>query len=189
MSMESVKGMEFTTFTQADQNPVANHCSMLPFTRNVYDPMDFTPTCFGEIYNIERVTTNGFEIALPVLFQSGIQHFAEVPEVMLQMPEFVIDFMSNVPVVWDDIKFIDGYPGDFVVIARKSGDTWYVAGINGMLMEKVIDLDLSFIDNKEGILISDGETNRQLVKKDINITDNANLSLTLNPNGGFVMKF
>ena len=189
MTMESVKGMEYTTFTQKDQDPVANHCAMLPFTRNVYDPMDFTPTCFSEIPFINRVTTNGFEIALPVLFISGIQHFAEIPEGMRKMPDYVKDFMGTVPVVWDDTKFIDGYPGDFVVIARKSGDTWYVAGINGKAEEKEIDLDLSFIDNKEGFLIADGATNRELIKKNINITDNANLSLTLKPNGGFVMKF
>lgn len=189
MTMESIKGMEFTTFSQADQDPVANHCSMMPFTRNVYDPMDFTPTCFGEIPHIKRVTTNGFEIALPVLFISGIQHFAEIPEVMLQMPGFVKEFMSTVPVAWDDTKFIDGYPGEFVVIARKSGNAWYVAGINGKAEEKEIELDLSFIENKEGFLIADGATNRELTKKDINITDNANLSLTLKPNGGFVMKF
>jgi alkyl hydroperoxide reductase subunit AhpC len=70
--MESVKGFEFITFYQENADVAANHSAMLPFTRNVFDPMDFTPVCLHEIPGIERKTTDGFELATAVLFQSGI---------------------------------------------------------------------------------------------------------------------
>ena len=78
--MEGVRGLEFVTFEQpnADQEP--SHAAMLPFTRNVFDPMDFTPMVLDRVPNIERRTTSAFELATAVLFTSGIQHYAEIPD-------------------------------------------------------------------------------------------------------------
>lgn len=76
MTMESIKGFEFTTFSQADQDLVAQHVATALFARNLFDPMDFTPLVFGDIPNIKRVTENSFELAESVLMTSGIQHFA-----------------------------------------------------------------------------------------------------------------
>ena len=91
---------------------------MLPFTRNVFDPMDFTPVCLDKINNrVQRKTTSGFELALSVIFTSGIQHYAEIPEGMAKMPDYVKDYMKKVPSVWEETKFLDGFPGKFVVMA------------------------------------------------------------------------
>ena len=73
--------------------------------------MDFTPVCLSEIPNIKRLTTNGFELALAVLFQSGIQHYAALLTDLRRQPAYVIDFLRNPPLSWDDVKFIDGFPG------------------------------------------------------------------------------
>ena len=104
---------------------------MLPFTRNVFDPMDFTPVVLDRIRNIERRTSSAFELALSVLFTSGIQHYAEIPRghgegagLRAGLPE------ATCRRVWDDVKFIDGFPGQYVVIARRAGKTLVVAGIN-----------------------------------------------------------
>lgn len=185
MTMESIKGFEFTTFSQGDQDPVAAHVVTALFARNLFDPMDYTPMAFGDIPNIKRVTENSFELAESVLMISGIQHFAEIPEGMATAPEYVKDFLRELPREWDDVKFIDGYPGKFVVLARKAGDAWYIAGINAETEPKTLTLDLSFVGDKAGALITSGETERSFVQQDIN--SKTPQTITLRPSAGFVM--
>lgn len=187
VTMESVKGFEYVTFEQVNADSAATHCSMLPFTRNAIGPMDFTPVCFSEIPRIQRKTSNAFELALAVLFQSGIQHYAEIPEGMQVQPGYVKDFLKLVPGSWDDIKFIDGFPARYVIIARKSGSRWFVAGINSSKDPRSFDLDLSDISTTgTGIFITDGETDRSFSRKDVILND-GNLNLTIKPSGGFVL--
>jgi hypothetical protein len=150
--------------------------------------MDFTPTCFGEIDNIKRQTTNGFELALPVLFQSGVQHYAEIPKVMKSMPDYVQQLMKDIPVVWDETKFIDGFPGKFVVMARRTGSTWYVAGINGQNTQQSLTIDLTFTNQLLGILVTDGETNRSFKKTELNLSENKLIDITMPAQGGFVIQ-
>ena len=189
VTMEAVKGFEFVTFEQANANLEANHSCVLPFTRNVFDPMDFTPVCFGEIPNIRRITTNAFELAVSVIFLSGIQHFALTPESMAQVPNYIKDFMKEIPVQWDDTCFIEGFPGKLVVLARKSGDRWYVAGINGEDKEKSISLELPFLEKTmSGILYTDGADKRSINMQEITVSPNETLEIELKANGGFVIK-
>lgn len=185
MTVEAIKGFEFTTFTQADQDPVAAHVAMSLFARNVFDPMDFTPMVFGDIPNINRVTENSFELAESVLMISGIQHFAEVPEGMATAPEYVKAFLQELPREWDDVKFIDGFPGKYAVIARRAGDTWYIAGINAETKSKTLNLDLGFVGDKKGVLIVSGDTERSFVQQEISATSPQ--QITLRPSAGFVM--
>ena len=129
MTVEAIRGEEFITFNQADADRQPSHAAMLPFTRNVFDPMDFTPVVLDAIPNIERRTTPAFELALSVVFTSGIQHYAETPEGMAKAPAYVKQFLRGVPSVWEESKFIAGFPGREVVMARLGGGKWYVAGI------------------------------------------------------------
>jgi hypothetical protein len=138
--------------------------------------------------NIKRVTTNGFELALSVVFTSGVQHFAQTPEGMASVPDYVKEFMKEIPSYWEDTRFIDGYPGKFVVIARKFKNNWYIAGINGEGIEKNIYLDLSFLKNKKADLITDGADNRSFALQKITIAPDEPLRIKLKGNGGFVMK-
>ena len=153
--MEAVRGIEFTTFEQADEDAVPRHAAMLPFARNLFDPMDFTPMVFGDIPKIRRATLNGFELAESVLFVSGIQHFAETPEGMAKAPAGAKAMLQELPRSWDDVKFIDGYPGRYVVIARRSGKAWYVAGLNADDADMDLTLDLSFLAGRHGQLLGD----------------------------------
>jgi hypothetical protein len=188
VSMEAVMGFEYITFEQKNADVEANHCCMLPFTRNIFDPMDFTPMCFSGIPKIKRSTTNAFELALSVLFLSGIQHYVEIPKDMAKQPDYVKDFLKELPASWDDVRFIDGYPGKLVVIARKAGKTWYVAGINGENIEKNISVQLPFLKKTQsGELISDGADNNFSSQK-ITISPKQGISITLKGNGGFVIK-
>ena len=184
--MEGIRGEEYVTFGQyfADNQPT--HCTMLPFTRNLFDPMDFTPVNFSGIPNIKRRTTDGFEIALSVLFTSGIQHIAETPTGMAVQKDFVKEYMSSLPETWDDVKFIDGYPGKYVVLARRKGEKWYIGGINGENTVRKISLNFSFIDKtSKGFIITDSDNNN-FVKEDIDFS--TPLNLVLQSYGGFVIK-
>ena len=190
VTAEAVRGFEYVTFEQLNADHEANHSCMQPFTRNVFDPMDFTPVCFSEVPGMKRMTTNGFELALSVLFWSGVQHYAETPRGMASVPDYVREFLREVPSCWDDIRFVDGYPGKYVIIARRAGDTWYVAGINGEAGEKNVDVVLPFVDNAGSyMLITDGEDNRSFSMKRFKYETGKNIPLKIKGNGGFVVKF
>jgi alpha-glucosidase len=189
MTMEAVRGLEYVTFGQdnADQEP--SHAAMLPFTRNVFDPMDFTPMVLDHINRIQRRTTSAFELALSVLLTSGIQHYAEVPEGMAKAPGYVRDFLKDVPAMWDDTKFLDGFPGKFVVLARQGEGRWYVAGINGEATGKTFTLDLGELPIRgSGTLITDGKDgNLSFRQEKVRLASDRKLKVTLQPRGGFVM--
>ena len=190
VTVEAVRGFEFVTFEQFNADHQANHSCVLPFTRNVFDPMDFTPVCFSEVPNIKRITSNAFELASSVLFYSGIQHFAETPKGMKGVPDYVKNFLSEIPNYWDDTKFVDGFPGKFVVIARKFNDTWYVAGINGENTQKNLECEFPFLkETKSGSLITDGKDNRSFNMKKIIYIPNEPMEINIKANGGFVLKF
>lgn len=184
VSTEAVKGYEFITFFQEIADLAPSHCAMLPYARNVFDPMDFTPMVLDFIPNIIRKTTPAFELALPVLFLSGIQHIAETPDGMAKMPAYVVDYLKDIPTNWDDTKFIDGYPGKYIITARKKDTIWHIVGINAENIRKEIEIDLSFVTNATGFIISENEKGFQqnAVSKTIK------LKVTMKPYGGFVVK-
>jgi hypothetical protein len=189
MTVEAIRGLEFATFFQRDADEGPTHAAMLPFTRNVFDPMDFTPTVLDRLPRTERRTTSGFELALAVLFTSGIQHYAEIPEGMAKAPGYVREFLRGVPSVWDDTKFLDGYPGRFAVVARRSARRWYVAGINGETAERKLTLEMSGLRLRgSGTLIADGDGgNLSFRREAVRLGRERRLEVTLPPRGGFVM--
>lgn len=187
VSMEAIKGFEFVTFEQANADEQPAHCATIPFTRNVFDPMDFTPVSFSETPGITRKTSNAFELALAVLFQSGVQHYAEKPQGMRAVPGYVKELMSEIPVSWDETQFITGYPGKHVVIARRKGERWYVAGINGEAIDKEIKLQIPFLKEKKGTIISDGNDNRSFTQTEVNIHESGTFTTKTKANGGFLI--
>ena len=189
MTAEAIYGMEMVTFDQSAADKQANHCAMLPFTRNAFDPMDFTPMNITGLTSSTciRKTTPAFELALSVLFLSGIQHYAQSPEGMVRVPNEVKAFLRKLPGNWDDVKFLDGYPGKYAVIARRSGNRWYIAGINGDSSEKQIHLDVTSFKKNNVTLFTDGTGNELFSKAILNAAKQKKCDLTLKANGGFVM--
>ena len=190
LTMEAIKGMEFITFEQANTDEEPMHATTIPFTRNVFDPMDFTPMCLYKIPKKQRRTSSAFELALPVIFLSGIQHLAETPSGMQHSPGYVKEFLQNIPTHWDDSRFIDGYPGKYFVVARKGDNKWFVAGINGETTEHEVWVDLSFMTKgKKCILISDGGDNMSFKYQEVDPKDykGNKIKISINGNGGFVM--
>jgi alpha-glucosidase len=191
MTAEAVRGLEYVTFEQKNAEDEPTHAAMLPFTRNVFDPMDFTPVVLDRINRIERRTTSAFELALSVLFTSGIQHYAEIPEGMAKAPDYVRNFLRQVPSIWDDVRFIDGFPGRYAVIARRGNGRWYVAGINADADDRSLVLPLGDLRARmTGSLITDGDgSNLSFRKEDVRLTDDGKLAVKLKGRGGFVLAF
>ena len=192
MTTEAVYGYEMITFSQNDANVFPQHATMVALVRNAFDPMDFTPMNLYKIPQIKKVTTPSFELATSVLFLSGIQHYAESPDGMEHVPEFVKNFLRKLPNYWDDVKFIDGYPGKLFVVARKTGNKWYVAGINGENTEKQLALDLSFLKNKKAEFISSGNIQQEEPSfnlKNFVLPSTGKMNITLKGNDGFVAVF
>ncbi|MCG2616231.1 glycoside hydrolase family 97 protein [Terrimonas sp. NA20] len=187
VTTEAVKGFEMITFSQGDADREANHCAMLPFTRNAFDPMDFTPMNLYRIpTQVKRKTTSAFELATSVLFLSGIQHFAESADGMSHVPADVKAFLQRLPVRWDEVKFIEGFPGKYAVIARKAGNKWYVAGFNGESTARTIRLDIKSFKAKKALLIKDGASQLEFDISTPGLT--STIDVVMQGAGGFVLE-
>ena len=191
MSTEGVYGAEWYNNVPTFTDKAASHNATLPFTRNVIGPMDYTPCAFSDSQH-PHITTHAHELAITVLFESGLQHLADKPESFLAQPQEVQDFLSHLPSVWDETRFLSGYPGESVVLARRSGDTWYIAGINGTDQEKELVVkqgDGSFVtpddETKEfsvTAFLDAGEREWQILTSVETLPE----KITCRPRGGFV---
>ena len=150
LSTEGVYGAEWYNNVPTFTNQAASHNATLPFTRNVIGPMDYTPCAFSDSQH-QHITSLAHELALTVLFESGLQHLADKPESYLAQPQAVQDFFTELPNVWDETRFVAGYPGKGAVLARRFGHSWYVAGINGLDEAQTFSLDLNFIKSADKI--------------------------------------
>jgi len=165
LSTEGVYGAEWYNNVATFTDKAAYHNATLPFTRNVIGPMDYTPCAFSDS-QYPHITSNAHELALTVLFESGLQHIADSPESLLSQPQEVQNFFEELPAAWDETRFVAGYPGEYAVLARKKGDTWFVAGINGKDSEQKISINLDFIDKKSDIqAFYDGENKDWKIEK------------------------
>lgn len=154
MTVEGVYGAEWYNNKPVLTNKAAAHNATLPFTRNVVGPMDYTPCTFSDSQH-PHITTHCHELALPVIFESALLHWADRPESYLVQPKAVRDFMSGLPTVWDETRLVSGYPAGNVVMARRYGDTWYIAGINGYDEPQTLQLDLSFVQGCKYTVFTD----------------------------------
>ena len=186
MSTEGVYGAEWYNNVPTFTKKAAAHNATLPFTRNVIGPMDYTPCTFSDSQH-PHITTHAHELALTVLFESGLQHLADRPESYLAQPHDVQQFLSALPTVWDETRLLSGYPGESVVMARRSGKTWYIAGINGTDEEKTLPLDLSFLKQgkQHGDIMLYGDAGDRGFH--VALQEDYPASMKLRPRGGFVL--
>ena len=182
LSTEGVYGAEWYNNVPHFTKKAASHNAMLPFTRNVVGPMDYTPCAFSDSQH-PHITSNAHELALTVLFESGLQHLADRPESFLSQPQTVQDFLGQLPTVWDETRYVSGYPGQSAVLARRCGDTWYVAGINGSDEPQTLATDLRFIKKGNARMFAD-DANGQW---NINTISKLPSKIACQPRGGFVL--
>ncbi len=188
MSMEAVRGEECYIFDSQypDRAPVQN--TILPFTRNAVGPMDYTPVGFSD-NRYPHKTTWAHELALSVLFETGWLHFADGTASYQALPAEPKQFLKEVPVAWDDTRFVDGYPGKFTVIARRHGPAWYIAGISGESSPKELSIrpgDWLERGAYKLTTIADGATPREFNSSSGGFEASQSFTVKLLPRGGFV---
>ena len=183
LSTEGVYGAEWYNNVPTFTDKAASHNTTLPFTRNVIGPMDYTPCAFSDSQH-PHITSLAHELALTVLYESGLQHLADRPESFLAQPKEVQDFLGQLPTVWDETRYVSGYPGESAVLARRSGNTWYVAGINGKDDPQILKTDLGFIGKGSVQMFADDASG----KWQISTISKLPSQIECQPRGGFVMK-
>ena len=186
MSTEGVYGAEWYNNDQVLTNKAAGHNTTLPFTRNVIGSMDYTPVTFSDSQH-PHTTSYAHELALSVVFESGLQHFADRPSAYESLPAEPKNFLKQVPTAWDDTKLIDGYPEEKVIIARKKGNKWYLAGLNGKDAAQALLVKFDFLGkgNHSFQLIKDGKDDKSFSSEIIKVKKGDTLKIECLPRGGF----
>lgn len=189
---EAVLASEMLVFVQDVREKEAFYASLHPFIRNSVASMEFGGVVLNKYFNKgnargqKRLTTDAFQLATGVLFQNPVQMFALTPNNLTEVPEFEIDFMRNIPTTWDETRFIDGYPGKYSVIARRHGQKWYIAGVNAETEAKKLNLKLPMLAGQKVAMYND-DKNRETYQGEVNISKKGEISITIQPNGGFVL--
>jgi hypothetical protein len=193
---EAVRASENLSFSQSECDREAFNACFHPFIRNTVGSMDFGGSTLNKVYNLSdngrgsrRVTSDVYACATAVLFQSGVQHFALSPINLKNATPWALDFMKTVPTTWDEVKFIDGYPGKYIVMARRSGDKWYIAGINGQKELLKVKVKLPMI--KAGDTYKLYSDDAQLVGKitDVKMRKKQDIELTIPVNGASLIVY
>ena len=189
---EAVLASENLVFTQRSCDMEAYNATLHPFIRNTVGCMEFGGTFLNKRLNKGnnggsiRRTTDVFQLATAVLFQNPIQNFALAPNNLTDAPQLCLDFLKEIPTEWDEVKYIDGYPGKYVVLARRSGDKWYVAAINAEKETLKLNVDLSFLGEKTVKWYGD-DKNQQPQLTDKKLKSGKPVALTIASQGGVVI--
>ena len=193
VASEAVLASENVYFDEGAARRQAFDLTMHPFCRNAVGTMDWGGVIMNKYLSKDnksrhtRKTTDAFEIASAFTNQTAIQCVAMQPNNLQELPQQELDFLKRIPTTWDETRYVDGYPGKFVVLARRHGDQWYVAGLNALKEPLTLTLDLSSFNvtkqfndkadkkgNITGITVSDLKLKKGKAK------------ITIQPNGGFV---
>ena len=193
-SSEAVLASENLHFSQGSCDNEAFNATLHPFIRNTVGSMDFGGSALNKYYNADnaprgsrRVTSDVYALATAVLFQSPVQHFALAPNNLTDAPSWAIDFMKEVPTTWDEVRFIDGYPGKYVILARRHGDKWYIAGVNAQKETLKLKVNLPMFSNGEKVRLFSDDKVLQGGVKQIEIGKKQELQLAIPCNGGVLI--
>lgn len=193
-SSEAVLASENLHFSQGSCDNEAFNATLHPFIRNTVGSMDFGGSALNKYYNADnaprgsrRVTSDVYALATAVLFQSPVQHFALAPNNLTDTPSWAIDFMKEVPTTWDEVRFIDGYPGKYVILARRHGDKWYIAGVNAQKETLKLKVNLPMFSNGEKVRLFSDDKALQGDVKQIEIGKKQELQLAIPCNGGVLI--
>jgi hypothetical protein len=152
--------------------------------------MDYTPVTFTD-HKFPRVTTNAHELALAVVFESGIQHFADSVDGYGALPDEPKAFLREVPAAWDETRALTAVPGETVIVARRRGNAWYVGGINGRDTAQDVRVSLGFLGpgTWKATVIGDGDSDRAFRTDSRATTSKEQIPIGMRARGGFVMRF
>lgn len=191
---EAVLASENLVFSQDFCDVEDFNATLHPFIRNAVGVMEYGGTVLNKRLNrnnnggSERKTTDAFQLATSILFQNPVQNFALAPNNLTDAPADAIAFMKDVPTTWDDTVFIDGYPGKYVVLARKStSGKWYIAAVSAVEEPLKLKLDLPML-TKGSVVKLYSETEKEGLKAtDLKIKNPSSVSVTLKKRDGIVI--
>lgn len=190
---EAVLASENLIFDQHHCDIEAMSATLHPFIRNAVGCMEYGGSFLNRHMSRDnksgnlRLTSQVFSLATAVMFQNPMQFFALAPNNLTDAPAECIDFLKTVPTTWDETRVLGGYPGQYAVLARRKGDKWYVAAVNGTDRNIRLYVNLPFADNGEVSLYQDGKTNDEVRLTSLAARKLTKAKLTIAPNGGLVM--
>lgn len=192
MTSEAITASENLVFSQGFADKEAWNSTVFPFIRNPVAAMDYGPLVLNPRFSrsptrgTQRRTTDTFQLATAVLYQSPLQHFGLAPNNLTEQPAPVIDFLKRVPCVWDETRLVDGYPGQFVVLARRAGQKWYVAATHAGKERRELTLSLPWLSGATLSLLYD-QADRTAGLKSVTVGADGKIQLSLEPGGGAVL--
>lgn len=190
---EAVLASENLHFSQGMCDSEAMNACIHPFIRNTVGAMDFGGSTLNKFYNADnqhgskRKTSDVFALAIAIMFQSPVQHFALAPNNLEDAPSWAIDFMKNVPTTWDEVKFIDGYPGKYCIMARRTGDKWYVVGINAQEAPVKLKLSLPMFAAGSQLKVYSDTPALEGSLKSVKLSKKQQIQVSIPCNGGVVI--
>ena len=193
VASEAVLASENLHFGQGSCDFEARNGCIHPFIRNTVGSMDFGGSTLNKFYGADnkrgtvRRTSDVYALATAVLFQSAVQHFAMAPNNMTDAPAWAVEFMKQVPTTWDEVRFIDGYPGKYIILARRTGSKWFIVGINAeeQILKKTITLPMFEKGTSLCVYSDDAQLTGSV--KTVSQNKKQQITVTIPCNGGVVI--
>ncbi|MBR1932727.1 MAG: glycoside hydrolase family 97 catalytic domain-containing protein [Prevotella sp.] len=196
VSSEAVLASENVFFSEYHAGQEPFQLTMHPFCRNAVGTMDWGGVIMNKYLSRDnksrhsRKTTDVFELATAFTNQAALQCVAMQPNNLQERPDVELTFLQNLPTTWDETRYIDGYPGRYVVLARRQADRWYVAALNGTKEPLKLTLDLSHFAGLSNQLVdrTDKKTQKAIVAQTpLKVDKKGRATIELQPNGGTVL--
>jgi alpha-glucosidase len=183
LTMEAVEGAERETPGQGSKTMSPAHDVDLVFTRNPIGSMDYTPVTFSARH---RATTDAHRLALAVVYESGLVHFADTPESYARHPQ-ATQVLSDVPTAWDDTRLLAGAPDREAIVARRAGAAWWIGAISATAAHRrAVPLRFLAAGRTYRLHLVRDDGRGGLAVEDRAVTRAGALSVPVERNGGFV---
>ena len=198
VASEAVLASENTFFNEHHAIQEGFELTMHPFCRNAVASMDWGGTIMNRYMSPDnksrhrRYTSDIFEMADAIVIQTSVQCIAIQPNNLTDLPQMELDFLREVPTSWDETRFIDGYPGKYIVMARRSGDRWYVVGLNATKEPLKLDINIPMFADTTAAYYYDKPSKKSLwpesILGKIKVDAKGKTKITIQPNGGIIIK-
>ena len=193
VASEAILASENVYFNEGSANRQAFDLTLHPFCRNSVASMDWGGVIMNRKLSRDnksrhsRKTTDVFEMASGLIMQTSVQCIAMQPNNLDELPQVEMDFLKDIPTTWEETVFIDGYPGKFVVLARKSGDKWYIAGLNAEKEDKELKLELPMLEGVSKVNYYTDNSDGYAVLSELKVDSSGTVKVKMKSNGGFIL--
>ena len=195
---EAALASENVYFTDYHAKKEGFEMTMHPFARNAVAAFDWGGVIMNRYLSRDnksrhqRFTSDVFEMATAITNQCSVNCIAMQPNNLEELPQFELDFLKQIPTAWDETRFIDGYPTRYAVIARRTGNSWYLGGINGTDKALTLTLQLPMFTGKTVKMYIDnpikkGELIPTSVLKTLKVNKKGEAKVTIQPMGGLII--